>query len=198
MNMDPKIEKLINHKVGDIITLSDVQTLISLGDDISLPIIETRIYNEPEGTFTYYAYVVQAPAREDEDEGQKYMVLIRVVDDETEIQLLYLDQADSVEAYAEHILDEDQEDFIDSFEVDIEGVGDVEWIKKFSWFGIETETSEDDDVPPRTLGEFESDADERVSKCLCEWTGDEEDGFIELWYGCPIKVHDIEIFERSE
>lgn len=195
--MEERIKELLGHKVGDIITLSDIQTLISLGDDVSLPIIETRIYNEPEGAFTYYAYIIRAPAREDEEEGQKYMVLIRTVEDETEIQLLYLDQANSIDCYAEHLLDE-EEDFTESFEVEIQGVGDVEWIKKFSWFGIDTETSEDEDVPPRTLGEYDSDTDERVSKCFLEWTGDEKEGYMEVWYGCPIKAHDIEIFERSE
>jgi|GEM_PF-5570376 len=197
--MNAKIEKLLNHNVGDIMTLSDLQTQAEFDDtSVDFQIEETRLYKEPGGMFEYHAYVAKAPNE------RKYMLLIRVVDDEADVMLYYLDQDGDIEVFAEHILNEDQDDFLKDFTVEIDEE-DVTWVRKRpTTFGVKTTTSNENgkDEDQRAIVEYGA-SDETAeatnnTHAFLEWCGDEKNGFVEMWYGCEIQPHEIQIYEVTD
>jgi len=200
--MNSKIQSLLNHNVGDIMTLSDLQTQAEFDElSVDFKIDETRIYKEPSDMFTYYAYVASAPK---DTNDRKYMLLIRTVDDEADLMLFYLDQDGDVTDFAEHVLSEDQANFIKEFTVELDDK-DVTWVrKKPTTFGVETVISEDDEGIDNqcTIAEYGASEDTKDSTnnkhAFLEWCGDEENGFIEMWYGCEIQLHEVKIYEVTD
>ncbi len=96
------------------------------------------------------------------------------------------------------------EDLVERFEVamdfdDADSV-DVTWDKKDagSTFGVET-TSTEAKRDAKTLAEyFTNDETHGNPYCFIEWTGDSENGWIEIWYGCEIKPEDLEFFRTKK
>jgi len=197
-SMNAKIQELLGHKVGDIMTLSDLQTQAEFDDtSVDFKIDETRLYTVC-GMFTYHAYIASAPT---DTNDRKYMLLIRTVDDDADLMLFYLDQEGDIVDFAEHILTEDKEDFLKEFTVELDGE-DITWVrKKPTTFGVKTTTSAEGD-DQRTLAEYgvSDDTQDATNNkhAFLEWCGDEENGFVEMWYGCEIQPHEVQIYEVTD
>ena len=183
-----EIKNLLGHSKGDIMTLSDLQTIASFNatDGVDFTIEEVRIYHEPGDLFTYTGYVTE------EINDRRYMLIIRQVDDVADLLLFYLDQEGNAEEYVDAIINEDGDDFEQNFEVEIDEV-DVTWIKKSSTiFGVEVEIDEEVKLP-LTLCEFGTNEEINNPIAFIEWSGDVEEGWLEMWYGCSIKEYEVEI-----
>lgn len=191
--------------VGDIITLSDLQTQNEF-DELSVDFVvkETRVYTEPNGLFTYHAYLVDSPC---EDEEQTLMLLVRESGDAFDILVFYRDQDGDACGY-EGLFEDDGQDLLERFEVDLHLPEDKEshvvWDKKQagSTFGTETDVVDGDGNPShdiKTLAEYFTDDDTGGNPhCFIEWTGEADAGWIEVWYGAEIRPEDIEIFPSNQ
>lgn len=64
-----------------------------------------------------------------------------------------------------------------------------------SLFGVEYKSTEDKKGDMKTIAEYYTEDDTRGNPhAFLEWTGDEEKGWIEVWYGCEITKADIEVY----
>lgn len=80
-----------NYKVGDIITLSDIQTQSEF-DQMSVDFLirEVRTYKEPSGFFIYTGYIAEYQATDDK-EAQTIMLLLREFDEDYDFRVFYMD-----------------------------------------------------------------------------------------------------------
>jgi hypothetical protein len=196
--------KLSSHKVGDIITLSDLQTQIEFDSlKVDFVVDEVRHYQEPSDLFKYTGYVVHADGKPDEP---PYLILIKEVGEVRDVFVYYLDS--SHEFYVtrdglppcdvmEVILNDTKENFRSRIECVVaykEGSNPVVWDLQGTTFGVryhDTKTTEG----IVTLGEFFTNSDNKGNNyCLMDWKGGIDPGFLEVWYGCTVKEHEIEIF----
>lgn len=189
--------------VGDIITLSDLQTQAEFNElHVDFVIKEARVYNEPNGLFAYTAYICDYP----NEQEQTIMVLLRESGDAFDILVYYQDQEGDACDY-EGLFNEDGQDLVERFEVDLhlsKGESRVVWDKKQagSTFGTDTvvvdsDGNESHDI--KTLAEYFTDDDtDNNPHCLIEWTGESDAGWIELWYGTEIRPEDIEIYPSNQ
>lgn len=195
--MDDKIRVLLGHNVGDILSLSDIQAQMMFNtDSVDMDIEEVRYYEEPNGLFKYTGYIVTAP------DDVKYMLLIREIGELADTMLMFLDQEDNIKTYIESsLLTNDQQDFVDTFPCTTpEGV-EFNWVRKRpSMFGINTTVinEEDRDNDQKTLIEYSADVETKNSDALLEWSGDNENGWLEVWYGCQVKPYEINILEVQD
>ena len=157
------ISNLINARVGDILTLSDLQTQIS--EDESKKdylVIDIRTYTEPNAVFKFTGLIFQ------DDEERDMMLLIREVDKESDYMLYYMDNEGNMGAFREYFLTEDGKDLTEAFNANVEGI-EIEWVKKSAGthFGIEyqVESSENDEEPPVTIAEYQNDQWENYPHC---------------------------------
>lgn len=181
-----EINDLLNHEKGDIITISDLQTIATTGnvDGLDLEISDVREYSMENDLFTYTGYIA-------ENEETTYMLMIRQVDTEYDIILFYLDQEGNAEDYYDAVINEDGDDFEKSFEVEIEG-DDIEWVMKSStMFGVDIEIN-GQKMEPLTLAEYGTNNETNNPFAFLEWSGT-DGGWLEIWYGCPIKEHEVSI-----
>jgi len=204
------IHKLASHKVGDIVTLSDLQTQIEFNSlKVDFVIDAVRHYNEPSGVFKFTGYVVHADGKPDEP---PYMILIKEVGNAHDVFVYYLDS--NHEFYVakdgqppcevmNFVLNDTRDNFRSRIECDVaykEGSTHVVWDLQGTTFGVKYKESEgvytgDFSDSIVTLGEFFTNSDNKGnSYCLMDWSGDIDPGFLEIWYGCVIKNHEIEIF----
>jgi len=182
-----EIKELLGHEKGDIITISDLQTIATYEktEGLDLEIKKVRKYSEAD-LFTYTGYVAS------DESGQKFMLMIRQVDDEFDLILFYLDQEGDAEDYYDAVINENGDDFEETFEVEIEGE-DVEWIRKSSSiFGVEIEIN-GTKGKPLTIAEYGTNNDTNNPFAFLEWSSTDEDEWLEIWYGCQIKEHEISI-----
>lgn len=242
---------------GDIATLSDIQTQKEFGDlTADFKIIEVRTYREPGDFFLYTGYICEYQGKNEDDEPQQIMILLRQMGEDYDLLVYYMDQDGDVKEYG-HLITESQlededdedegdeeedtviigesvilvdegfdteedaegdpeeddgeeeeptttEDLVERFEVtlnfDDADPSDVTWDKKDagSTFGVET-TSTSAEKDEKTLAEyFTNDETHGNPHCLIEWTGDSENGWIEIWYGCEITPEDLEMFRTTK
>ena len=183
-----KIKDLIGHNVNDIMTLSDLQTIAQYDavDGVDFTIEEVRIYHEPSDLFTYTGYIGTTP-----DDDHKYMLLIRQVDDVADLLLFYLDQEGDASDYYDAVIKEEGDDFEQNFEIEIDDE-DVKWIKKSATFGVEIEVN-GEEGQPLTLGEFGTNSEINNPIAFLEWSGTDDDEYLEIWYGCSVKENEVEI-----
>ena len=60
----------------------------------------------------------------------------------------------------------------------------------------EDEYPEDEDLAIVTLAEYITEDETNGNPyCFIEWAGDNNDGWLEVWYGCEISINDIEIYK---
>ncbi len=183
-----EIKELLGHREGDIMTLSDLQTIATFkaSDGVDFKIEEVRIYHEPSDLFTYTAYIVIAPDK------RKYMLMIRKVDNVTDILLFYLDQEGDASDYYGAIIDEDGEDFEHDFEITLDGE-DITWIQKSSpIFGVEIEVNGEEGEPLH-ICEYGTNSEINNPIAFLEWSGSDDDEYLEIWYGCQVKEHEVSI-----
>lgn len=186
------IKELLGYSKGDIMTLSDLQTIATFKatDGVDFEIEEVRIYHEPGDLFTYTGYISKA------SDDRKYMLLIRQIDDVADLSIFYLDQEGDAFDFHDAIIDEDGEDFEQNFEVEIDDK-DVTWIQKSSpVFGVEVEVDGEEGLP-LTLCEFGTNSEINNPIAFLEWSGEEEDQWLEVWYGCQIKEYEASILSME-
>jgi hypothetical protein len=111
-----KISDFLNYGVGDIITLSDLQTQKEFKKmEADFQIIETREYRHPEGIFTYTGYLASYKATPEAEE-QQILLLIRQVGDDFDLRVFFMDSDGPSESYEDlFVIDED--DLVDRFDV---------------------------------------------------------------------------------
>ena len=200
--MGKSIGNLLGFGVGDILTLSDIQTQKEFNElSMDFRIKEVRTYKEPNDIFTYTGYVLDYDPRDGED-PIPLMLIIRQMCDDFDLMLYYLDQEGSMEDFKEHILKSDEQDFKDNFEVTVtfkDKTSDITWDKKAAgtFFGIETTSNSNSDH--KTIAEYiTSDDNDGNPFAFIEWTGDHKKGFVEIWYGCQIRLEDAELFHTNK
>jgi hypothetical protein len=197
------INDFIGFEVGDIITLSDIQTQKEFKEmEVDFKIIQTREYRHPNGVFAYTGYIASYQATP-EDEEQQIMLLVRQIGDDFDLQVYYMDNEGTSEEF-EALFVENEEDLLDRFEVQLhfgEEDLDVTWDRQGPTnFGVNYSSSDDDedDEIIKTLAEYFTNDDTRGNPyCLIEWSGDKVGGYVEIWYGCEITVDDVEIFHTN-
>lgn len=192
--MDEQIRKLLGHSVGDILSLSDIQAQMMFNSvSVDMTIEEVRFYNEPDGLFKYTGYIMIAP------DNLKYMLLIREIGELADTMLMFLDQENDINVYIDAgLLTSDKQDFIDTFPCTTPAGDEFNWIRKRpSMFGINTTviTADDRSTDPKILIEYTASVETKNSDALLEWSGDEKNGWLEVWYGCQVKPYEIKILE---
>ena len=200
----PEISEFLGYTVGDIITLSDFQTQKEYGKmSVDFTIIETRKYSHPEDVYTYTGYIASYQATPD-DEEQRIMLLIRKVGTKFDLQVYYLDNDGPSENFGD-IFVEEEDDLEERFNSDL-FFDDLEKPLEVTWdrqgptnFGIEVISSESEEPDCKTIAEYFTNDDTRGNpNCFIEWTGDKIHGYIEIWYGCDIRIEDLEIFHTKQ
>jgi len=196
----------LGYQIGDIITLSDVQTQQEFNEmSVDFRIKEIRTYKEPGGLFTYTGYISEyAPENE---EPTTIMLFLRQVDDDFDLFVYYVDQEgpsdDFGPLFKTNPKDPEDEDLVDIFEVDIHVDGKdlpVTWNQKGSGtiFGVDY-NSTDTGEGQKTISEYYTkDETGGNPHCFIDWAGDTTDGFLEIWYGCEVTPEDVELFRTSK
>lgn len=218
--MPKEASDFLKFKEGDIITLSDLQTQVEFNStSADFLIKEVRTYTEPSGSFTYTGYLAAYKPGDEIDEQKGIMLLVRDFKDiGYDLRVYYLDQDGPVGDY-EVILErkpcvsesdeEPDEEDIPEITVDLSDRFDnvlyldneefhVTWDKQgVTFFGVETRsTSMKNDQ--KTIAEYFTDDETKGNPhCFIEWTGDEIEGWIEIWYGCDIRTEDVEMYPAS-
>jgi hypothetical protein len=195
--------------IGDIITLSDIQTqkeYNSLQSDFIIK--EVRRYNEPGGLFNHIGLICDYENKSGNENApdQTIMILVRNFKsiNTWDIFVYYLDTDGDISNFYP-VLNETGEDLIDQFEVTLHFADadiDVTWFKKEmgTVFGVESESiqgksHQDKNTDCKTIAEYFTNDDTRGNPhCFIEWTGDSGVGYIEIWYGCEITPSDIEVY----
>lgn len=194
------IENFLGFGEGDICTLSDLQTQKEFGEmSVDFAVKEVRTYKEPGGFFTYTGYICEYEPKD--GEPQTIMLLVRQMGADFDLLAYYLDKEG--DAGESPVFTEDGEDLLDTLDVTMYNDKDEEinvtWHKKKAGttFGVEAESSSTDN-DTKTLVEYYTEDDTGGNNhAFLEWTGDAEDGYIELWYGCEIRVDDAELYHTK-
>ena len=193
-------QDFLDYDIGDVITLSDIQTQMEYSELSADFLIQAiRIYRHPEGAFKYTAYIAYyKPNTENE---KQIMLLIRQVGIEYDMRVFYLNVDGASEQFP--LFTEAGDDLLDRFEVDInfqDGDLPVTWDRQGdSNFGIEATVTGADEVDCKTIAEyFTNDETKGNPHCFIEWTGDAMGGYIEIWYGCDVRVEDVELFHNHK
>lgn len=195
------ISNVLNFGVGDIITLSDIQTQTEFKKlEVDFTIVETREYKHSEGVFCYTGYIAVYQASPDAD-PQQIMLVVRQVGDQYDLRVYYMDSDGPSENFGA-IISGDGEDLIDRFDVDLhfgEETLPVTWDRQgVTNFGVVCRSSETKHVNCKTIASYFTNDDTRGNPhCFIEWTGDNTGGYIEIWYGCEIRKNDLEMFHTK-
>ena len=202
--MPKTIADFSGYNVGDIVTLSDMQTMEEFNKmSVDFPIVEIRLYIEPNGVFKYIVYIVESPT-----DQQHLMILIKTMSSNFEVYIFYMDTGaplykavgnqDPCPLYC--LLTEDQQALAKRIEASVAGKTEtfaVTWDQQTETFGVQYEDSTGIEGIC-TLGEyFTTDKNEGNNNfCLIDWKGDAIKGFLEIWYGCQIKDHEVKMFHK--
>jgi hypothetical protein len=195
------ISDVLNYGVGDILTLSDLQTQKEFKKlEVDFTIVETREYKHPNNVFCLTCYIASYQASPDVD-AQQIMLIIRQIGGDFDLRVYYLD-SDGPSKDFEGIFAQNIDDLVDRFEVVLHfGEDDlgVTWDKQGeSNFGIECFSSESQEINCKTIVNYFTNDDTRGNPlCFIEWTGDKLEGYIEIWYGCEIRKNDLEMFHTK-
>ena len=196
--MAKTVADFLGYQVGDILTLSDLQTQEEFKKlSVDFTIREIRTYKEPNGVFTYIGYSIVTP------NNQSLLVLVKTMGEAFEVYIFFQDTAAPIAEKSPLLclLTEDQKDLVLRMESDIpnegaEGTHHVTWDRQTVTHGVDYEDTGDIEGIC-TLGEyFTNDENGGNNFCLIDWKGDAAKGFIEIWYGCLIKNHEIKIISK--
>lgn len=192
------IQDFLSFKVGDLITLSDLQTQAEYNKmSVDFPIKEVRTYKEPNGVFEYYGYMVEAP------NCDLYLVLFKTMKEVFEPYIFFKDTGASgpLSSFSPLLafFNDDGKDFVSRFDAQVTdktGTHLVVWDKQTSSYGIEFQSTAEG-KGMCSLGEYYTNSENGGNNyCLLDWKGDVNKGFIETWYGCQIKNSEIELFHN--
>jgi hypothetical protein len=193
------VAEFLGYGVGDLITLSDLQTQEEFKKmSVNFPIREVRKYTEPNGVFTYVGYTVESPTK------QMLLILVKTMGKLFEVYSFYKDTAaplyqagagqEACPLYA--LLTDDLKDLTPRFDAQVpddKGTHPVTWDRQTVTHGIDFEDSEDV-KGICSLGEyFTNDENGGNNFCIIDWKGDAAKGFLEIWYGSLLQNHEIEM-----
>jgi len=218
----------VGFRVGDIISLSDLQTQTEYNAmSVDFIIREVRTYSEPNSVFTYYGYQVEAPNATHD----LYLILFKTMQGKTihigsgpgsDVPHRRGDEPEAFEAYVFFkdtgasgplfnalegqdpcplmaFFNDEKKDFTPRFEAqvtDATGTHAVTWDRQVSSYGVDF-ASTSDGKGLCSLGEYYTDDENGGnSYCLLDWKGDTTKGYIETWYGCPVKNSEIALFHK--
>ena len=196
----------IGFRVGDIISLSDLQTQTEYNKMlVDFIIREARTYSEPNSVFTYYGYLVEAPNANHD----LYLLLVKTMKEAFEAYVFFKDVGASGPLFTAlegqdpcplmAFFNDEKKDFTPRFEAqvtDASGVHAVTWDRQTSSYGVDF-ASTTDGKGICSLGEYyTNDENGGNSYCLLDWKGDTTKGYIEAWYGCPVKNSEIALFHK--
>jgi hypothetical protein len=198
--MPKTLKDFVGYQVGDLATLSDLQTQAEYSKmTVDFAIKEVRSYKESNGVFAYYGYMIEAPnATRDH-----YLVLIKTMKEMFEIYIFFKDNGLSGPVAEGSpllgLFDLTKKDFVEQFQVDVNdssGTHPVRWDKQTASYGVDFQST----VDPSgicSLGEYYTGNDNGGnSYCLLDWKGDLAKGFLETWYGCRIQNTEIAMFHK--
>lgn len=132
---------------GDIATLSDIQTQKEFNELSSdFRIIEIRTYREPGGFFTYTGYICEYQGKDNEDEPQQIMILLREMGDDYDLFVYYMDQEGDIAEYQDMITEKE----VEEESSDEEGEEDTVEIMVDKEFEDEDDTAEEDEEDDST------------------------------------------------
>ncbi|MDD5649803.1 MAG: hypothetical protein PHF86_05185 [Candidatus Nanoarchaeia archaeon] len=193
------IKEYLGFGKNDIVTLSDLQTQTEFNMlSVDFIITEVRTYKEPSSYFTYTCYFASyKPSVGDE---QTIMLMVRQIGANFDLRVFYMDSSGPSEDFVP-LFDALKDDLIDRFNATLHfGEDDVEvtWDRQGdSKFGIETKSTQSGESDPKTIAEYFTADDSRGNPhCFIEWTGNKLGGFIEVWYGCEVRVDDVELLHN--
>lgn len=197
------LQDIARYHIGDIITLSDLQTQIEFDSpSVDFTIDEVRHYREANGVFELYGFIVHTTRSGQEE--PPYMIVAKVAGNAHDMFIYYLDSSSELYiakqgqpecVYVDALFTQSHDNFKDRIAVDIaygEEVKNVSWDLQDTTYGVRYKsTNKEEGIV--TLGDFYTNDDNKGnSYCLMIWTGRIEKGYIEIWYGANIKDHEVD------
>jgi hypothetical protein len=192
-------EYFLGHNVGDVVTLTDLQTQAEFNQSsVDFKIVETREYKND--AFHITCYLISGP-----NEVQ-YMVMVKKVGEAYDVFVYYLDTDGGLHEdldgktpcpfYA--LLSPDLKDLTARIEVTVnfkDGTSsDVNWDKQNTTFPVNY-TDSQGLFGLAKIADYATNSDNHGNnRCFVVWIGDHRTGMIEMWYGCLIKEFEIEIY----
>jgi len=200
--MTKDLKDYLGYHIGDIITLSDIQTQEEYKKtEVDFIVTEVRTYKESSGFFIYTGYI--ASYKPDPEHNHQIMLMIRNIGDSFDLRVFFLNsEGNSVDF--ESLFSPDKDDLIDRFNAtlhfdDSEDL-EVTWDRQnTSFFGIETTSTKIGGIDQKNIEEYFTNDETRGNPyCFIEWTGDKAEGFLEIWYGCEIRYEDVELLHPNK
>lgn len=199
--MAKSIKDFLGYAVGDVVTLSDIQTQETFNSPtVDYAIKEIREYVEPNGVFKYTCYLIE------NSDSDGLMLLVREVGDDFDMLICYkVGEFVIDEMIAKTFLNPEKEDFADTFIGSIqteEGEDtDVLWVKKDSGttFGVTYNSTGGPGKAPHHICEYQNDTWSDNPHAFMDWIDNPDgDGYLEVFYGSEIKTHEVEIMKAGE
>lgn len=199
-----ELQAFLDYKPGDIITLSDFQTQKDFdASTVDFLIESIRVYEDPNGSFRIYGYVVK-PEIEGKEDEPPYLIAIKAVGDVFDIFVYYLDsdgpvymnEGEDQDCEFLLLLNNEFDGFLDRLEVQVTTEKgeefDINWDLQDETHGVVFSDGTEEGIT--TLADYYTEDDNGGNNyCLVDWRGDVEKGFMEVWYGRTIQPHEIEI-----
>lgn len=191
-----ELKDFLGFEKGDIVSLSTTQVITDFNElSVDFEIKDVRNYLEPNGALDYTGYLLHSHL----DAELMYMLLVRKVGNDFDMLLYYLDTEGDISEAGQVVLTEDGENFLDRFEMtltDSDGnPQEVTWDQKGSgtFFGVEYTDS--DGEGDKTISEyFTNDECGNNPHAFLEWSGDSEQGWVELWMGHEVKPSEVKLY----
>jgi len=185
-------------QIGGVVTLSTVQVIEDFNAmSVDFEIKDVRQYTEPNGSLDYTGYVLHTHL----DAELMYMLMVRRVGNDFDMILYYLDIEGDVSEAGEIVLDEEGQNFLPRYETVLEAANgdpqEVTWDQKGggTFFGVEYSDAESEDDATKTLTEyFTADECGGNPHAFLEWSGDSENGWVEMWMGHEVNSSDVTLF----
>jgi len=196
------MDNLLNGQIGDIVSLSDFQTCAEFkSTSVDFRICRVREYNDPEDRFSIKAYELEGP-----NEDTPFMLVHKQVGSDCDLFVYYLDTFGELDGDSENpyynLFTEDQGELLERIEVlvhyDDDEEQDITWDVQDQTHGVRYEDSEGNEGVCTLAEYFTNDNNNDNNFCLIDWKGDEDDGEVEMWYGCNIKNTEVELFCPKE
>jgi len=198
----PDLKVYTELKKGAIVTLSDPQTELLFGGPADFEVGETRLYTHE--FFTIYAYQLRGSKEDD-----NLFFMVKVVDGEYDFRVYYLDHGGTQEELIEEgwfHWTEDKDAFSQQFVVEYtdedNNVSD-EVIYRQKSFGPFYKTILKRDISGTTeelvasICEYESGEDIDNPEVFIEWSGENNGGWVEVYYGAQLHYSHVEVFSSK-
>jgi len=198
--MAKSINDFLRFGVGDVVTLSDLQTQETFNESsVDFMITETREYIEPNGVFKYTCYLME------NNDSDGLMLIIREVGNDFDMLICYRVGSFVIDdGIAATFLNDKRDDFKDTFIGSIEDgeeAKDVLWVKKDSGttFGVTYNSTEGSGKAPHHICEYQNDTWPDNPHAFLDWIDNPDgEGYMEIFYGTEIKAHEVEIMRAGK